>query len=102
MTGWQRGFQGIMKFAAKHDCPLPFRNKRLHMPLDAVARLDELLITGRKTCAAKTLAVFTKSRAGNHRHFFRLQQADGKIFFGQPGHGNIRKRAEDGISNRFH
>ena len=38
-----------------------FFGERLHVPLDAVARFNELLVTRRKARAAKTLTVFAKS-----------------------------------------
>ena len=64
------------------------------MSLDAIARFDELLVAGCKARAAEARAVRAECRAGNHRYLFRLQQADGKIFFILPGHGNIRERIE--------
>lgn len=56
-----------------------------HVPLDAVGRLDELLVAGGKACPAEARAVRAKGGSRNHGHFLRLQQADGEIPFTQAG-----------------
>src|ERR1039458_1398377 len=71
-----------------------FRRQRLHMPLNAVARFDELLVTGGETRAAKALAVLAESRAGNDGHFLCLQQTDGEIFLVHARLTDVRERVE--------
>ena len=64
------------------------------MPLDARGRFDELFVAGREAGTAEAFAVFTERRAGDDGDFFRLQQADGKIFFRHAGGTHVGKRVE--------
>ena len=58
----------------------PFSSKALYIPLNPVARLDELVVAGRKARAAKRGAVRAKGRSGNHRHLLRVSRPRAKSF----------------------
>jgi len=64
------------------------------MPLNAVGRLDQLLIAGGETRAAKARAGRTEGRAGNNCDFFRLKQSQRKFTLAASGYGNIRERVK--------
>ena len=72
----------------------PFSSKALYIPLNPVARLDELVVAGRKTRAAKRGAVRAKGCSGNHRHLLRVQQAKSKVLFVNAGDLDRWKRVE--------
>src|SRR5688572_23374328 len=55
----------------------------VHEALHPVARLDNLIVSGRKTCAHVATAVFAKRGSRHDGDFFLLQQSYGKILLAQ-------------------
>src|SRR5579863_5884177 len=70
------------------------RSEALQISIDPVARFNELIVAGGKARAAKTRAVRAEGGAGNHRHFFGLQQAECEVFFVQAAFFHVGKRVE--------
>src|ERR1035437_8709720 len=66
----------------------------LHKPLDAVAGLDQLLVTGGEAGADMTGAVGAERRAGHDGDLVLLQQADREVLFRESRHGDTGKRVK--------
>ena len=61
---------------------------------DAVAGLDDLVVSGRETGADVAGAARAEGRAGDDGDFFLLKQADGELVFREAGGGDVGERVE--------
>ena len=67
---------------------------RLHEPLGAVARFDDLVVGGSETRTDMADAVFAKSATGNDGNLLRREQASREFLLRQAGRRDARERIE--------